>query len=706
MKFSIKFKIVALGAILSILVTSIALIFANFEYRNRGRQNQLNDINECLTYTKNDFEDPNIRDDEIWIVSSIKDYVEQQYALHPDDPEQGLTYDQLKNFYMDRFKWMYAIEGIAMYRMSDEEAAFRDMYQDFITELSEIKAATISTVVYYAFIDENNNFFFCGDNQSYKKNSKLDTLLPGSRYHNFSAKFTLNGDFYDVVIDGKMHRGYKILDNQNKELGYYLVQYNFDYVNSDTDSMIVTEAIVLSITSVVMIIAFAVGSHFLLIRNISKLTQSASEFTDNMNQGNTLEAKDPQIKSKDEIRTLANSFVSLEEGIIQYIDLIQKETIEKERSEAELRVATNIQLSALPNNAYDDRNVSIRSFIKSAKEVGGDFYDYFYLDDHRLVIVISDVSGKGIPAALFMMKSKELIKSVVRENNSLVDAARVVNKTLCSSDKDSLFVTSFIGIIDFNKSIITYVNAGHEKPYIISPKGVIKLDGESNFVFGGEEDFEYKEESHAFNKGEYIFLFTDGLNESINNVREEFSYSRIEENLSSSNGLSLQEVIDQMNNSLEEFVEGKEQFDDVTMLVVKNQIDELNLSYDKKDYSIITEIVDTFNTSFSFLKDEVKASAGIVIDELVNNLISYEKREDLKIDISFKIKNDNLMIVIKSNGNDYDPFTNHQEKYYDDYNDEIKEGGFGLSIIKDIAKSHDYKYKDHHSIITIEFEIK
>ena len=304
------------------------------------------------------------------------------------------------------------------------------------------------------------------------------------------------------------------------------------------------------------------------------------------------------------------------------------------------------------------------------------------------------------------MKSKELIKSAIHANDNLVDAAKEVNTTLVNNNKEGLFVTSFLGIIDFSKNTITYVNAGHEKPYIVSNKKVTKLEGESNFVMGGEEDFVYKQETHSFKKGEFIFLFTDGLNESINSKEEEFSYERIEETLDSSKNLPLNKVIENMNESLNAFAGCEEQFDDVTMVIVKNRDDKLHLSYDKKEYDIITEIVDRFNEEFAHLPDETKASTGIIIDELVNNLISYEKREDLKIDIDFEVVKEDLLVVVSSNGADYNPFISHKEKYEKEFKPDMKEGGFGLSLIKDFAKSWDYRYENNHSIITLSVPLK
>ena len=701
MKFPIKFKLVGLGAVLSIVVTTIAIVFGNVEYRRRGKERQMATINAWLDNMSEDFNGEEYGGNYTGYAKQIRSYIEESYAINSEAAPDDASYADQKNFYKNIFRQLYAIEGFGSYRMSEEELKFRENYQDFLFLLTDAKTATNARKVFVGFISDDKTLFYMGDEYSYKKITREDAYLPGDRIYNFNAPMTLKGDYYDCNYDGLLHRVLPIKDTDGATVAYVFLQYDFSEVENDANSLMTTEIITLSITSLLMIIAYAVFAHFLVNRNVNKLTKSATEFTDDLSSGKDLEKKDPNIRSHDEISVLSDSFIALEEGIINFVDVLQKETQEKERVNAELNVATNIQLSALPNNIYDDKNVTIRAFIKSAKEVGGDFYDYFYLDDHRLAIIISDVSGKGVPAALFMMKSKELIKSAIHMHDNLVDAAKEVNTKLVRNNKEGLFVTSFLGIIDFEKNIINFVNAGHEKPYIVSKNKVTKLDGTSNFVMGGEEDFVYAEESHPFKKGEFIFLFTDGLNESINDKQEEFSYERIVETLDQNKKQPLNRIIKAMTAKLEEFVGEEEQFDDVTMLVIKNRDDELHLTYDKKEYDIITDIVDAFEETFAYLSSEVRGSAGIIIDELVNNLVSYEAREDLVVEADFKIKKDDLVITISSNGADYNPFANHQEKYTEEFHPEMKEGGFGLSLIKNFAKSYKYQYKNNHSIVEI-----
>ena len=439
----------------------------------------------------------------------------------------------------------------------------------------------------------------------------------------------------------------------------------------------------------------------MFVRNINKLNKAALDVSSQLKANKPLKTIDPNIKSHDEIKTLVDSFIYMQDQIVNYVDIIKKDAKDKEKINAELEIASKIQLEALPKAKFDDGETSIRTFIKPAKEVGGDFYDYFYLDDHRLAVLISDVSGKGIPASLFMMKGKELIKSAVQSYKDLVDAINSVNNMLTKNNNELLFITSFIGVIDFEKNEITYINAGHEKPYIVSNNKVIKLEGESNVVLGVEEDYKFKKESHKFNKGDYLLMFTDGLNESINKDEEEFGYQRIEETIKDTSNLDLEEVINKLNDNLNAFTGNKEQFDDITMVLIKNKEAKLDLHYEKKDYEIINDIIDKFNNSFSYLDENKRASIGIIIDELVNNLVSYEKREDLIIDIHFEYIKDELKLIITSNGDDYNPFKNHKEKFLDKFHSEIAPGGFGLIIVKDLTKSHKYSYKDGHSIIEL-----
>ena len=696
---------IALGAVLSILVTAAALIFSNIQYRYYGKQTQMEATDHWLGLMDSSLNAPITENTYINTILDTKNYILTQYEQYPNDPSPDLSEKNERYFYMDYFKRLYPIEGMGSYHMTSEEIDFRERYETLATLFTDAKSSARGTSVYIAFLTENKTLFYLCDTYSYRSFYSEEVLYPGSRTYNFDAAFTLNGKYYDVNYNGKTNRVLPIIYN-NETVAYVFVEYNFDSVMSDADSLTRTEIIVLSIASLLMIIAYSIGAHFLIIRNMSKLTKLATDFTNDLSSDNELEVKNPNIKSKDEIHDLSNSFVALESGIIKYIDDLQRETKEKEKINAELEVASRIQLETLPPFSFDDQHVSLHSFIKPAKEIGGDFYDYFYLGESSFAVVIADVSGKGVPAALFMMRSKAVLKAEILSHENLEEAVYKANNSLVNNNKESLFVTAFIGVIDFDKKEMTFVNCGHEKPYILSNGEIKKLNGTSNFVIGEISDFEYEQEKITFNEDDILFVFTDGLNESINENNEEFGYQRISDNLLKNKDKELNEIIKSMYEGLENFTNQKEAFDDVTMLALKIKGSSLHLKYEEKNYDIITKATDEFIDKFAYLPTKIKSEVGIIIDELANNLISYEEREDLVVEFVFESKEDELILKVISNGHDYNPFENHNNKYYSDESDIAGVGGFGIKIVKDLVKSYSYEYKDNHSIVTLVKNLK
>ena len=713
-RFPILAKVFILGIGVSILTAGTAVIISYLNQRQRSEETLINNIDNSLSQIEYVFTESS--DSSIYLdsLTNIRNYVEGKYDKSVDKKlEDCASFEEFANYYIEKYPWIYPHDRYGL--VFKEEADFKVQYYSVLNLLNYSQISSAGRSVFLSFTDNTNTMVMLADSR--QTNIKLDHLdsffhVPGSYYEIKDSDYFIDNQHekhYGYILDGYRTRFTRIYkpggsDTDADVLATIYIEYDLTQVEQDSLEILRKELLVLGFSSLALVGIYMLFSYLLFVRNINKLSAVSDEISQRLNNKNMNQAIVVPIRSNDEMKVLSDSLIEMQDAIINYVDIIHKEAEERERNNAELLVASKIQLDSLPKNIFEDNNVSLRSYIKTAKEVGGDFYDYFYLDDHHLVTLISDVSGKGIPASLFMMKGKELIKSALQSYTSLVTAINSVNNMLTKNNEELLFITSFIGIIDFKKNEIRYVNAGQEKPYIISKDGVHKLDGEANIVLGVEENYQFIEESHPFNKDDILFMFTDGLNESINKEREEFGYQRIEDNLKDIGDLSLDNVIERINHSLESFVGDEDQFDDVTMIIVKNKDKELSLHYDKKDYSIITEIVDEFNKSFPDLSEGTKAQTGIIVDETVNNLISYEKREDLVIDVVFKVTSDGLLIRFVSNGDDYDPFVNHQEKYLEEFHSEIKEGGFGLSIIKDFAKSYSYKYKENHSIIDIIIE--
>ncbi len=703
--FPILLKVILLGIIASFIAGTVAVVVSYNNMISKAKADLESDGIAALEYANTYYAlDSSTRKTGSFV--TVQEKVMEGYDLVKDvELSDYPSFEAYEKQFEKAYPFFYpkGLPGSLAY------FEFKGAYSD-ITDVLFNASFYASQYTFYAMKDpaNPNRLIFITD-------SRMGTLTGKNIFYfcvgsHYNIKPT--DHVYDVGHD--YIKGYKLGSYETKfieiksddsgeveTIGYMFVAYETSKVAADYAPILRNEILILLGSGLAVIILYAVLSYFMFVKNINKLNKAAVDASNQLKANKPFKTIDPNIKSRDEIKTLEDSFILMQDQIVNYVDIIKKDAKDKEKINAELEIASKIQLDSLPNNKCDDYNCSLRAYIKPAKEVGGDFYDYFYLDDHRLAVLISDVSGKGIPASLFMMKGKELIKSSVESYDNLVDAINSVNNMLAKNNKELLFITSFIGVIDFEKNEIRYVNAGHEKPYIVSDNKVTKLDGESNIVLGVEEGYEFKAESHKFNKGDYLFMFTDGLNESINASEEEFGYERIEKTIASTSELPLEDVIKKVNKNLNDFIGKKEQFDDITMILIRNKKAELDLHYEKKDYSIINEIVDKFNDSFSYLEEKTRSSVGIIIDELVNNLVSYEKREDLVIDIHFEYVKDDLKLTITSNGEDYDPFKNHKEKFLDKFHSEIAPGGFGLIIVKDLTKSHKYLYKDGHSIIEL-----
>jgi|GEM_PF-569251 len=259
---------------------------------------------------------------------------------------------------------------------------------------------------------------------------------------------------------------------------------------------------------------------------------------------------------------------------IRLLEAKHREEAEKEQLASELKMANQIQTSMLPHifPPYPDRSeFDIFASMDPAKDVGGDFYDYFMIDDDHLALVIADVSGKGIPAALFMMVSKAVIKS--RGQNSL-SPARILEHTnylICANNQMDMFVTVWLGILEISTGKLTTANAGHEYPALMQPGGAFELikDGVHGFAVGGFDDEVYEDVEMQLKPGAKLFVYTDGVPEAMDAGRGRFGTDRMLEALNKDTSASPEELMKNVRESVDGFVKEAEQFDDITMLCIE-----------------------------------------------------------------------------------------------------------------------------------------
>ena len=327
-----------------------------------------------------------------------------------------------------------------------------------------------------------------------------------------------------------------------------------------------TTALVLGIITILALI-----SALILGKKIVKPLNLITKRIANMSETNLEFTMEDEYRTDDEIEVLAESFAKLSHRTVMYVDEVRRVTAEKERIGTELHMANQIQESMLPSifPAFPERSeFDIYATMDPAREVGGDFYDFFLIDKDHLCMVIADVSGKGIPAALFMMISKIIIQSCAMLGRSAGEILTKTNEALCSNNKMEMFVTVWLGILEISTGKLTAANAGHEYPAMKkSDKDRFELIKDKHgLVIGGMSGINYKEYEMQLNPGDKLFLYTDGVAEATRHGNELFGTKRMIDALNQDPDATPERILRNVRRAVDTFVGNDEQFDDLTMM--------------------------------------------------------------------------------------------------------------------------------------------
>ena len=316
--------------------------------------------------------------------------------------------------------------------------------------------------------------------------------------------------------------------------------------------------------AVLIALAVSVALSRQIVRPIRTLTEEVGAM-----QGDDLDFH-WTLDTGDETQTLAEAFASLTQRMKDYIRENEAITAEKERIGTELSVATRIQAAMLPSifPPFPERSdFDIYASMDPAREVGGDFYDFFLIDEDHLCLVIADVSGKGVPAALFMMASKIILQSCAMLGNSPAEILRLTNEAICSNNEAEMFITAWVGILELSTGKLTAANAGHEYPVLKRADGGFELLRDKHgLVLGGLAGQSYAQYELQLEKGAKLFLYTDGVPEANTASGEMFSLGRLLDALNAAADGTPEQILRGVRGALDEFVKDAEQFDDITML--------------------------------------------------------------------------------------------------------------------------------------------
>lgn len=476
---------------------------------------------------------------------------------------------------------------------------------------------------------------------------------------------------------------------------------SYKAITSELGSVTVFAAIILAIGLVMMILAIR-ATLIYAMRPMERITAAANQIA----AGN-FDARLPELPANDGLGRLNHAFVVMQSSLRRQMQMIEQNTRARAIMDGELSAAAKIQTGLLPGpfpQLSGPADVALHATLLPAKEVGGDFYDYFVKDD-RLYFAIGDVSGKGIPAALFMAVTRTLFRMIAAGADSPAVIAESLNEALLKNNGTDTFVTMFIGIMEIPTALIHYCDAGHNPPLIISRAGSGFLDiKDKNMPVGVWEDFHYKENSLRLNPGESLLLYTDGVTEAENQAHEQFGERRMADVTGHCEKPEPKEIIERIESAVKDFCDGAEQSDDLTMLCIRwdnsptltieNKLGELArlrpfVSDVSKRYSIGATVADKIN---------------LVLEEALVNVINHAYREgengliELKADVDTEKRT--VTFTVQDNGRPFDPTTAAMPDLTAAAEDRPV-GGLGIYLMTGLSDSVTYERAASRNILRL-----
>ncbi len=454
-----------------------------------------------------------------------------------------------------------------------------DSYQRLYAVLSEIRANNAAQSIYVCYMDEQTGkavyILDASDPDDACVPGDCDDIEQGNLelmeqgVYDFPAYIT-NYEEYGWLCSASAG----IYGEDGKVIANAYVDISMNDVMQDRHDFLTQLLLILVGATLVLIVLLVFISTRTVVQPINKLAAAADAFVSDKEKSiyGLSAIAQLRIHTGDEIENLASSIQKMEQDITNYIDNLAVVTAEKERISTELHVATQIQASMLPCifPPFPDRSeFDIYASMNPAKEVGGDFYDFFMVDESHIAIVMADVSGKGVPAALFMVIGKTLIKDHTTPGRDLGEVFMEVNKLLCEGNGEELFITAFEGVLDLKTGQFNFVNAGHEMPFIRRQGQYTPEKIRAGFVLAGMDMTRYRMGTLQMEPGDAIFQYTDGVTEATNANNELYGMERLEAVLNKNSTAAPDALLPAVKADIDAFVGDAPQFDDITMLCME-----------------------------------------------------------------------------------------------------------------------------------------
>lgn len=475
----------------------------------------------------------------------------------------------------------------------------------------------------------------------------------------------------------------------------------------------VNRNIILTIISFMAAFILIIAMVFIISRKFSeKLTRPIISLGHDVEKisGGNLDYR-AEIYDNDEIGDLAKNFNDMAASLKDYVNNLAHVTAEKERISTELNLATQIQADMLPRifPPYPDRKeFDLYATMNPAKEVGGDFYDFFMIDYDHLALVMADVSGKGVPAALFMVIAKTLIKTRSQMGGSPSEILADVNRQLCEGNTADLFVTVWLGILEISTGHVIASNAGHEYPAISKKGGDYELlKTKQSPAVATMEGLKFRQNEFDLEPGDIIYLYTDGVAEATNSNEELYGTDRMLEDLDKTKNTSSEDILEAMKKSVDDFTGEAPQFDDITMLCLryfggKKFVKELTIDADVNNLDEVLAFVDE-QLEVHDCSPKIQMQIDVAVEELFVNIAHYAYNPKTgPATVRVEILDNPLAVVITfiDNGVPYDPLAKPDPDVTLSA-EEREIGGLGIYMVKKSMDDIQYEYKDGKNILKI-----
>ena len=503
---------------------------------------------------------------------------------------------------------------------------------------------------------------------------------------------------------------YPMKDEDGNVVAIVGVVKNMSLLNTAKNKYIVKVILVEAIIAIVSGIFWTIYMRRRIVKPIRILNEAALNMVEHLEDGTSPEIV---VKNDDEIKDLADSFSKMYHEVGEYIEKLEKVTAEKERIGAELTLASDIQAHMLPCifPAFPDYDeFDIYATMTPAKEVGGDFYDFFMTDEKHLAFVMADVSGKGVPAALFMVIAKTLIKNYAQMGPEPGQVFTTVNRLLCDGNDAGLFVTAWIGILDLESGLLKYANAGHNPPLIKKAGGQFEyLRSRPGFVLAGMDTTRYRQSEMVLNPGDRIFLYTDGVTEATDSSQQLYGEDRLESLLNRCQADTAEEMLADLKNDIDSFVCEAPQFDDITMLMLDFKKRKAGEGMTERvfpaDESALGDVL-------AFAEEELEKAEcpsktmmqlTVAIEEVFVNVAHYaypDEEGQVSFGIAFDSESRSITFRIADKGIAFNPL----EKPDPDITlsaEEREMGGLGIFICKKTMDEIGYARENGENILTM-----